>query len=124
MENWQILVIEDDKDGQELVSRMLKHHRIPHTVTGTGEEAIQALKRGGVTACIVDLALPGIDGWGVLKAVQTDPALSHIPCVAVTAFHSAEVAVKAIEAGFFAYFPKPLEATSFVRELTSILSAK
>jgi ActR/RegA family two-component response regulator len=43
-------------------------------------------------------------------------------CVAVTAYHSAEVAVKAIEHGFKAYFAKPLEATSFVREIQRVVS--
>jgi AmiR/NasT family two-component response regulator len=41
--------------------------------------------------------------------------------VAVTAYHSAEVAYQAVEDGFVAYFPKPLEATSFVRELQNAL---
>lgn len=120
MENWHLLIIEDDRDGQDLVSRMLKYHRIPHSVVGSGEEAVQFLNNNVVTGCIVDLALPGIDGWGVLRTVQNNPNLSHIPCVAVTAFHSAEVAVKAIEAGFAAYFSKPLDATSFVREVTRV----
>jgi two-component system CheB/CheR fusion protein len=123
MQNWHILVVEDDRDGQELVSRMLKFHRIPHMVAETGEEAIQMLGQNTFTGCIIDLALPGIDGWGVLGKIRATPQLSALPCVAVTAFHSAEVAVKAIEAGFTAYFPKPLEPTSFVRELTQVMSS-
>lgn len=122
MQDWHILVVEDDKDGQELVSRMLKYHRIAHQVAESGEEAISLLLQNTFTACVIDLALPGIDGWGVLKKVRTTPELRHLPCVAVTAFHSAEVAVKAIEAGFTAYFPKPLEPTSFVRELVQVIS--
>ncbi len=122
MSDWHILVIEDDQDGQELISRMLKYHRIQYTVVESGEEAILALSRGTlITACIVDLALPGIDGWGVLRTIQQDSRLGNPPCVAVTAYHSAEVAVSAIEAGFAAYFSKPLDTTSFVRELTRVL---
>lgn len=120
MENWHILIVEDDRDGQEMVSRMLKYHRVQHTVAGTGEDAIQILNKDAITGCIVDLALPGIDGWGVLRTVQQSSNLSHIPCIAVTAYHSSEVAVKAIEAGFVAYFSKPLDATSFVREVTRV----
>lgn len=122
MSDWNILVIEDDHDGQEVVSRMLKYHRIPHMIAGSGEEAFQYLESEPISACIIDLALPGIDGWGVLSAIRGDSQLSSLPCVAITAFHSAEVAVKAIEAGFDAYFSKPLDATSFVRELTHILN--
>lgn len=122
-ENLQILVIEDDKDGQEVIARMLKHHRIPHTVTGTGEEALQLVQTGQYNGCIIDLALPGIDGWQVLNEIRHHPATAQIPCVAVTAYHSPEVAVQAIEQGFAAYFPKPLEATSFVRQIMAVFTA-
>jgi CheY-like chemotaxis protein len=121
MNNWNILVIEDDTDGQEVVSRMLKYHRIPHKIAGSGEDALNFLECEAFSACIVDLALPGIDGWGVLSAIRNDDELQSLPCVAITAYHSTEVAVKAIEAGFNAYFSKPLDATSFVRELTNVL---
>ena len=122
MGNWKILVVEDDHDGQEVVSRLLKYHRIEHLIAGSGEEAFQILEQEAITGCIIDLALPGIDGWGVLEAIRSDGQIGNIPCVAITAFHSAEVAVKAIEAGFNAYFSKPLDATSFVRELSNVLS--
>ena len=122
MNDWNILVIEDNADNQEVVCRMLKYHRIPYIVVDTGEEALHVLKQEPITACIVDLALPGIDGWSVLDAIRNDESLHALPCIAITAYHSAEVAVKAIEAGFNAYFSKPLDATSFVRELNGILA--
>jgi DNA-binding NtrC family response regulator len=60
-----------------------------------------------------------MDGWALLAVVQQGSP--YLPCIAVTAFHSADVAVKAIEAGFVAYFPKPLDPASFVQELTNVL---
>lgn len=118
MENWHLLVVEDDPDGQEVVSRMLKYHRIPISVVGTAEDALETLQaENDITGCIIDLHLPGMDGWSLLKAIKADAATADLPCVAVTAYHSEEVAVHAIEAGFASYFPKPLDATSFVREL-------
>ena len=117
MQNWQLLVVEDDPDGQEVVGRILRHHNIAHVVVGTGEEALETLASQPFTGALIDLALPGMDGWRLLQEIQHHYA---IPCVAVTAFHSAEVAVQAIDAGFAAYFSKPLDATSFVRELASV----
>jgi CheY-like chemotaxis protein len=120
MQHWNILVVEDDPDGQEVVGRILKHHKINHAVVASAEIALQMLEEDHYTCVIIDLHLPGIDGWTLLHKIQeTQPSL---PCIAITAFHSAEVAVQAVEAGFEAYFPKPLEATSFVRELTNILA--
>src|SRR5262245_53937610 len=117
MKPYHILVVEDDQDGQEVVARMLRYHNIPFHIVFSAEEAIEALHQGHYTGAIFDLALPGMDGWTLLEEVKADPAISTMPVVAVTAYHSAEVAVKAIEMGFAAYFPKPLESTSFVREL-------
>lgn len=121
MNSWYVLVVEDDPDGQEVVTRMLQHHGIPAVMADTGEAAIEQLNNVQFTAAVIDLALPGIDGWEVLKAIRQNASTTHLPCVAVTAFHSADVAVKAIQAGFDAYFPKPLDATSFVRELQRVV---
>lgn len=122
MQDWKLLVIEDDPDGQELVGRMLGHYQILYEVAANAEEAWTRLNESHYTAAIVDLALPGADGWTLLNAIRNNPTTAHLPCVAITAYHSAEVAFKALEAGFQAYFPKPLETSSFVRNLEHILS--
>lgn len=120
--NLPILVVEDDPDGRELVSRMLRYHRIPVELVNDAEAAIEQLNANDYSGVIIDLNLPGMDGWTLLKNIQHNSRTSHLPCVAVTAYHSVETAVQAIENGFSAYFPKPLEATSFVRELERVLA--
>ncbi len=47
-----------------------------------------------------DLVRPGMDGWTLLKQLKGNPNLTHIPIVAIMAFHTAELAHEAIEAGF------------------------
>lgn len=121
MNDWHVLVVEDDPDGQEVVALMLRHHRVATDMAYTGEDALKMLIHNRYTAAIIDLALPGMDGWKVLETIKSNPETASMPCVAMTAFHSADVAVKAIQAGFLAYFPKPLEATSFVRELQRLV---
>ncbi|MCB9436736.1 MAG: response regulator [Anaerolineales bacterium] len=123
MSNWNILVIEDDPDGQEVVSRILRHHNLQPSVVGTAEEALVVLQQADYIAAVIDLALPGMDGWHLLHEIRSIPYLQNLPCVAITAYHSAEVAVDAIDAGFDAYFPKPLDPTSFVRELERVINA-
>ena len=118
-----ILVVEDDPDGRELVGRMLRYHRIPVEIVNDAEAALEQLDINQYSAAIIDLNLPGMDGWTLLKNIQQNPRTSHLRCVAVTAYHSVETAVQAIENGFTAYFPKPLETTSFVRELERVLTA-
>lgn len=114
------LIVEDDPDGQEVVTRMLRHHRLTCDVAPSAEDALNLLASNHYTIAIIDLALPAMDGWTLLQRIQTTPSYAAMPCVAITSYHSAEVAVQAIRAGFRAYFPKPLEATSFVRELQRV----
>jgi CheY-like chemotaxis protein len=121
MQDWHILVVEDDPDGQEVVSRMLRHHNISVAVASTAEDALVYLRDHDFTAAVVDLALPGMNGWQLLDAIRADDTTHALPCIAITAYHSAEVAVDAIDAGFDAYFSKPLDTTSFVRELERVI---
>jgi CheY-like chemotaxis protein len=121
IKNWDVLVVEDEADSMELVQGLLSHYGINCHGVSTGEEAIHALESMSPTLIILDLALPGVDGWGVLKKVRAHKRLSNVPCVAITAFHTPELADQAIKAGFSAYFPKPIDATSFVRELETIV---
>lgn len=122
MSDPHVLVVEDDPDGQEVVTRILRHHRITADVANSAEEALQLLTSHRYNLAVLDLALPAMNGWTLLERIKSDPHHQTMPCVAVTAFHSAEVAVQAIQAGFVAYFPKPLEATSFVRELEAVMN--
>lgn len=121
IKDWNVLVVEDEADSMELVQGLLNHYGIACVGAVTGEAALQILRGMTPTLIILDLALPGIDGWGVLNFVLSDRNLSHVPCVAITAFHTPELAEQAINAGFSAYFAKPIDATSFVRELQSIV---
>jgi CheY-like chemotaxis protein len=122
MNNWNVLVVEDENDSLEFVQGLLEHHGIDSVGVSSGEEALEALKKVKPTLIVVDLALPGLDGWGLLEQLMASPSLRNVPRVAITAFHTAELAEKAIEAGFSAYFAKPLDATSFVRELETIMA--
>ena len=120
--DWNVLVVEDEADSMELVCGLMTHYGINCVAAVSGEEALQVLEKMTPTVIILDLALPGVDGWGVLQAVRTNKRLSQIPCIAITAFHTPELAEQAIQAGFNAYFAKPIDSTSFVRELQSIVN--
>jgi two-component system cell cycle response regulator DivK len=119
-----ILVVEDDPDGQAVVAHILSYMQIPHDVVGTAEHAINYLFRQGITyrAVIIDLALPGKDGWSLLSDIQRNPATRTLPCIAITAYHTSALREQALRAGFTAYFSKPIEATSFARSLADLLA--
>jgi CheY-like chemotaxis protein len=122
LKDWHVLIVEDEFDSRELVQAIFEYHGIGCVAATTAEEALDILENVVPTLIIIDLALPGMDGWSLLKAVRQMPELEGVPCVAITAYHSFETADRAIEEGFDAYFPKPIEATAFVRELEYIVN--
>jgi CheY-like chemotaxis protein len=120
--DWRVLVVEDEPDGQEVVRGILDYFHIVTNAVGTAEEAVQALQSDRYDAVVIDLGLPGMDGMELLDAIRTNRDTAGLPCIAVTAFHASAVKQQALEAGFDAYCPKPLKDTAFVQELDRIIS--
>jgi CheY-like chemotaxis protein len=112
-----ILIVEDNQDSRDMMARILRYHQLDFEITESAEEALERLIQQRYAAMVIDLALPQMDGWTLLQQVRHNPQTFHLNCVAVTAYHSPELAGKAIHAGFNAYFPKPLEKTAFAKEL-------
>lgn len=117
----QILIVEDEPDGQELVSRLLSQFNVRVDVAGNAEEAWNFLMANSYAAAIIDLALPERDGFELVTAIRGASELNDLPCVAMTAFHTPELKQRAISDGFNAYFPKPLDRTRFLGELDRIM---
>jgi CheY-like chemotaxis protein len=118
-----ILIVEDDVDGQALVAHVVGHLQYPHSVVGDAEAAISLLESApeSFRAVIIDLALPGKDGWQLLSHIRANPATAGLMCIAITAFHTSRTREEALRVGFDAYFAKPLDATHFARELEALL---
>src|SRR5260370_35789717 len=124
MSKLRILVIEDDPDGAEMVEIMLNSVGVNVTVAGSAEAALSELQASpqGFDAGIADLALPEMDGLELLQVIRSDPTTASLPMVEVTAYHTPELKVKALDAGFVAYFAKPLDSTLFMRALEGLLA--
>jgi CheY-like chemotaxis protein len=120
---WMVLIVEDEDDSLQMVSKILRYHGVRTHSARNGRECIDTLKRIEPTLVIMDLAMPEMDGWETLLEMRANPDTAHIPVVAITAYHSANVAQDAMQAGFDAYFSKPLDALSFVDHLAEVVAA-
>ena len=123
MSKKRILVVEDDPDGQEMITTMLQHLQYDVDTADDAESAGNALFRANnnYSAVIIDLALPGKDGWELLGEIIDNPATRDVPCIAVTAHHTSKLREETIRAGFIAYFSKPIDATNLGRELDQLV---
>jgi CheY-like chemotaxis protein len=118
----RILIIEDESDSALIIGSTLQYSGVQSWTATSGEAGLQLLEELPINLLLVDLALPGMDGWEFLTRVRSNKSTANIPAVVVSAYLSPTVAKKALEAGFCACFPKPVDTTSLVRQLISILS--
>jgi CheY-like chemotaxis protein len=119
--DWQILVVEDQDDSVQVVSQILEHYGIEVHVARNGQECLDMLPTIQPTLVITDLAMPEMDGWQMLNKLRSQPETADLIVVAITAYHSVNVAEDALAAGFDAYFAKPIAAASFVDELAELV---
>jgi DNA-binding response OmpR family regulator len=123
MTDFRILVVEDDPDGADMVSMMLSSAGVEAVVAHDAETALGWLQSDPAyfNAAVIDLALPGMDGMELMGTIRNTPEVAYLPMIAVTAFHTPELKVRVMDAGFDAYFPKPLDTNLFLRGLEQVL---
>ena len=121
MSTLPILVVEDEPDGQELVARLLSQVNLSVDVAGTAEQAWTMMQSQAYACAIIDLALPGQDGFQLISAIRGDGHLKSLPCIAVTAYHTSEMRHAALQYGFDAYLPKPLNRTLFLNAVDGLI---
>lgn len=115
------LIVEDQADSAEVVARILTFHSRSYEIATSAESALILLEEKIPKIIMVHLSLPQVDGWELLRIIRNTPLIAKIPVIAITSQHSNKVAREAVEAGFNAYFAKPLDTTSFVRELDRVI---
>ncbi len=119
--NWKVIIVEDTYDDQQLISRILEHHGVQVFLAKNGNECLKLLQQVEPTLIVTDLAMPSKDGWQTLVAIRSSVETAHIPVIAITAYHSTDVAEDAMNAGFDGYFPKPVNPQTFVNRLAEII---
>jgi two-component system, sensor histidine kinase len=103
-----VLLIEDNEDGREMMATMLAAHGFPVDTAADGLQGVAAALAGRPAAALVDIGLPGIDGYEVARRLRRDPATSHIRLIALTGYGLAEDKRRVMEAGFDQHLVKPV----------------
>lgn len=118
----RILVIEDNAINLELMSYMLRSwgHQV-HTAND-GESGVALARRTPMDLVVCDIQMPGaLDGYGVAREMKADPALQHVPLVALTAFAMVGDADRSLQAGFDRHIAKPIDPERFIAVLAEVL---
>jgi signal transduction histidine kinase/CheY-like chemotaxis protein len=79
-----VLVIDDDEDARQLLARTLERDGFRAVTAGSGEEGLELARQLQPALITLDVMMPTMDGWSVLRALKADATLRHIPVVMVT----------------------------------------
>ena len=82
----RILVVEDQEDNRRILRDLLMASGYELTEATTGEEGLALAERETPDLILMDIQLPGMDGYEVTRRVKANPALKHIPIIAVTSY--------------------------------------
>ena len=122
MRRRSVLYIEDNAVNQVLMQGMLaKREHIDLVVAGMPLEGLALARQRPPELVLLDIQLPGIDGYEVLRRLQADPLTRHIPVVAVSANALSSDREQAAQAGFVDYITKPLDLTRLLALVDSVL---
>ncbi len=119
-----ILVVEDDTDIQQLVSYNLIKAGFNVTCADSGEEALQLLSRENFDAVVLDLMLPGKDGYEVCRVIRSQENLKGLPIIMLTAKSEEDDIVGGLESGADDYVTKPFSPRVLIARLEAVLRRK
>ena len=102
-----ILIVEDDDDGRTVISKIVESLGYNQLSFGSGREAIEAIKTKNVDLALIDIMMPEMNGYEVLKAIREMPQYASLPCIMVTAKDEDSEVIEGYKYGADYYIPKP-----------------
>jgi phosphoserine phosphatase RsbU/P len=122
----RILVVDDHEANRTMLARRLR--RLGHEVdtAGDGHEALAALRDGGGRhdVLLLDIMMPGMDGYEVLRHLKSDDALRHLPVIVISALHETDAVVRCIELGADDHLAKPFNPILLQARIGACLEKK
>jgi len=120
----RILVIEDQEDNRQIVRDLMTASGYELIEATTGEEGLEAAARERPDLILMDIQLPGIDGYEVTRRIKADPKLRKIPIIAVTSYALSGDDKKAFAAGCDGYVTKPYSPRLLLAKIREYLPSK
>jgi len=123
-ESGRILVIDDTEENRELLERRLSRRGYEVALANDGESGLERLAAESFDLVLLDVMMPGIDGFEVLRRIRIERGPSDLPVIMATALNQPEDVVRAFDAGANDFVSKPFELPVVLARLRTHLSVK
>ena len=111
----KILMVEDEQDIREAVQARLKSRGYTVTLAADGEEGLRKVKSENPDLVLLDIVMPKLDGWQVLKAIRNDEATRELPVVMLTANRETSSLIESQSQKATDYLMKPFDIEKLLR---------
>ena len=120
----KILIAEDNAVNRELLRELLEMRG--HTVAEAcdGEGALRMIEEDQPDLLLLDIGMPLLDGFGVMRKIRETPRFASLPVVAVTAYAMQDDREKILNSKFDGYLSKPIDSRSLMEELDRLLNQR
>ncbi len=116
----RVLCIEDDAETRVLIKKSLENSGMVVDTVWGGEKGLQAAMTGRFDCVLLDIMMPGMDGFQVLHSLKTQGLTKNIPVIMVTAKDDDDTRRRAQAAGVAGFVPKPFEIETLVSTIRSV----
>ena len=122
LEGATVLVVEDDEDTREVMRAMLELCGATVLVADSAKSGLDTFVKSRPDVIVSDIAMPGEDGYWLVREVARHLNARDVPAVAVTAFAGQHPRAKALEAGFRAHLAKPVDPEVLCRTVVEVMA--
>ena len=116
-----VLLVDDDPDAQTVFELVMQHHNVPFRIVGDAETALDYLKTNTPDVVLMDIFLPGLDGYQALDRIRRSAIAAGSRIIATTAYYTNDTQQEVIRRGFDGYVPKPFDEglVDYLRHISS-----
>ncbi|MDH3283701.1 MAG: response regulator [Acidobacteriota bacterium] len=118
-----ILIVDDDPEILDMTSTLLRSAGYQVFESRNGDEALAELRRGRPALVLLDISMPGMNGWEVLRLVKEDEETTHVPVVMFSVNYEIREKLHALQQGAVDYVTKPFDTEGLLRRIGEIIGA-